>query len=236
MTEMNPDGSHPREKEMYDYISNWCDTPFPFSKNESWARFGILGIISHLTLLNLPNTHIIEIGTGESSIYLTETARRLDRRIFYCDYAYGKIANPMTVNGYLHQDTIIIEEDGMKDANTHNNKAIAYCGLSDNFFRNNFPAIGFVFIDGDHNYEQVKKDFNNSFDLLVADGVICLHDTYPYCEEYTSEHRCGDVYKLRQELEKRDDLDCFTFTHGVGMDVGITMIRKKPKDRPYYNE
>jgi len=63
--------------------------------------------------------------------------------------------------------------------------------------------IALGFIDGEHTYEQVKKDFWNIYKLLVEGGYIFLHDTYPLNEDYLTPTTCGDVYKFRQELEVR---------------------------------
>lgn len=234
-----PDGRHPGSQETYDHIAQWTDTPFPFSKKDGWERFGILGILSQLILRGLPHADIIEIGTGESSIYLTETARRLNRNIYYVDEAYGKIFNPMTIKGYLHEETKLIK--GVSEIYmTHFGKATAFCGTSDDFFKHTSgiipPQIGFAFIDGEHHYEFVKRDFENIYKLLVPNGVICLHDTYPYNEDLVLGDYCADSYKMRQELEKDPRVDCFTFTKTVACDVGLTMVRKKPERRPYYNE
>ena len=240
MSNFLPDGRHPGSQETYDHIAQWTDTPFPFSKKDGWERFGILGVLSQLILRGLPETDIIEIGTGESSIYLTETARRLNRRIFYVDEALGKITNPLTIKGYLHEDTILIQ-NSLGEAYTKDyskNKAVAFCGTSDEYFRHmNLKAnIGFAFIDGEHHYEFVKKDFENIFKLLVPNGIICLHDTYPYNEDLVLGDYCADSYKMRQELEKDPRVDTFTFTKTVAVDVGLTIVRKKPTERPYYNE
>lgn len=236
MSNFLPDGRHPGSQETYDHIAQWTDTPFPFSKKDGWERFGILGVLSQLILRGLPETHIVEIGTGESSIYLTETARRLNRRIFYVDEALGKITNPLTIKGYLHEDTLLLHHsEEIKDYS--NKKAVAYCGTSDKFFENiTLPKIGFAFIDGEHHYEYVKKDFENIFKYLVPNGVICLHDTYPYNEDLVLGDYCADSYKMRQELEKDPRVDTFTFTKTVAVDVGLTIVRKKPTERPYYNE
>lgn len=230
-----PDGRHPESQETLDHIATWANTPFPFSLQDGWYRFGILGILSHLHLLGLPDTHIIEIGTGESSIYLTETARRLNRKIFYVDEAKGKIINPLTIKGYLHENTVLLS--GIPDSEEYTrHQAIAYHGTSDEFFKNmKLPSIGFAFIDGEHHYEYVKRDFENIFNLLVPNGVICLHDTYPYNEDLVLGDYCADSYKMRQELEKDPRVDVFTFTKTVAVDVGLTMVRKKPTERPYYN-
>lgn len=236
MSNFLPDGRHPGSQETYDHIAQWTNTPFPFSNKDGWERFGILGVLSQLFLRGLPNTHIIEIGTGESSIYLTETARRLNRKIFYCDEALAKITNPLTIKGYLHEDTILISKQTHPDEYA-NKQGIAYHGISDNFFKDLlFPPIGFAFIDGEHHYEYVKRDFENIFKLLVPNGVICLHDTYPYSEELVLGDYCADSYKMRQELEKDSRVDTFTFTKTVACDVGLTIVRKKPTERPYFHE
>lgn len=229
-------GIHTESENTLKDIAVWANTPFPFSLKDSLYRFGILGTLGYLFLLDLPNTHIIEIGTGESSIYLTEVARRLDRRMFYCDYAYGKIFNPLTVKGYLYEDTILLKEKTVIQDYLQN-KGVAYCGTSDNFFKDlSFPSIGLAFIDGEHKYEYVKRDFDNIFKLLVPNGVIFLHDTYPPEESLVLNSYCEDSYKIRQELEKRTDVDIFTFTKTVGVGVGITMCRKKPEQLPYYQK
>jgi len=65
--------------------------------------------------------------------------------------------------------------------------------------------------------------------------VIFLHDTMPPSEEFITETACDDVYRLRQELEKRDDLDCFTWPYTASY-MGLTMIIKKETDRPYWEK
>lgn len=95
-------------------------------------------------------------------------------------------------------------------------------------------ALGFI--DGDHTYEQSKKDFYNLLPKIVDHGFIILHDTYPPDNNYIHENACGEVYRLRQELEKDPNLGCLTLTRGTAMGVGLTICRKKPMDRKYYHE
>ena len=85
------------------------------------------------------------------------------------------------------------------------------------------PKFALAFIDGDHTYEQVRKDFNNTFKLVVKGGYIFLHDTYPPDESWTVPEKCGTVYKLREDIETW--ANCFTFERSA-FDVGLTMIRK----------
>jgi hypothetical protein len=47
---------------------------------------------------------------------------------------------------------------------------------SDNFFSNNKDYFNLIYIDGYHHYEQVKKDFINSFNFLDNGGYIICDD------------------------------------------------------------
>ena len=68
---------------------------------------------------------------------------------------------------------------------------------------------------------------------MVPNGVVALHDTYPPDAAWTDENHCGEVYRLRQTLEARADLDCFTFSRGTAIGVGITFVRKRDPDYAY---
>lgn len=226
---------HKGSRETYDFIADWYDCPIPFSKHDGWGRFGILAVIGDLILYGLKEGAILEIGVGESSIYLTQLAQKHHRKIYHCDYALGKIENPMTIPGYLSDNRILIKENQVVDYSKF--QAVLFAGTSDNFFTQiQLPKIALAFIDGDHNYEFVKRDFWNLVPLMKDDGVIFLHDTYPPEDSYVSENKCGTVYKLRQEIEKDKAFDCFTFTKVAAVGVGITMVRVKPKTVPYYQE
>lgn len=211
------DEEHPGSRDMFNTIADWEPGPLVVSKSLGWGRFGILGILGGF-VLSFTKGEILEIGMGESTIILTELAKRHNRECYNCDISHGDITNMATIPGIYHERGNIFQ------------------GSSDDFFKQvEFPLIALAFIDGDHIYEQVKKDFWNAYNLVVDNGYIFLHDTYPPNDEYLNPWRCGTVYKLRQELEERNDLDVFTFTDGA-MEVGFTMIRKHPKNLPYYQK
>ena len=50
---------------------------------------------------------------------------------------------------------------------------------SDEFFKNNKEKFDIIFIDGLHQYAQVKLDIVNSLAALSENGVIILHDCLP---------------------------------------------------------
>lgn len=222
-----PNNIHQGSLEMYEHLK---------SNQDPWGRFGMLGVLGDMVLSSLPEGHIVEIGTGESSYFLSNAARKHHRKIFYCDAAYGKIYNPLTVTGLLLEDTKIFSAtpDPSEYANL---QGMAYHGFSDDFFQNiTLPPIALAFIDGEHHYEYVKRDFENIFSKLVTDGYIFLHDTHPDNEDLVLGDYCADSYKMRQELEHDPRVDCFTFNKMVACNVGLTMVRKKAMNRPYYQQ
>ena len=100
---------------------------------------------------------------------------------------------------------------------------------SDQFFSNNKEFFDCVFIDGLHEYHQVRKDISNSLKFLNDGGVILLHDCLPnnYYEQATP--RCqwtwnGDVWKAIVETRRSKDIDVYT----CYADYGIGVIIKRP--------
>jgi hypothetical protein len=225
---------HPGALDTYKYLSRWIDGKFPFSYPDGWGRMGFLGVFAHYVLSHLRGD-ILEIGAGESSVYLNQVAKIFGCRIFHCDIQGGVLTNALSVPGYFCDDNILIwPTDEVSQAH----QCVLFAGPSDKFFeRIKFTPIAFAYIDGDHTYEQARKDFYNVVPLVMDNGFIVLHDTYPHREEYTAENVCGGVYKLRQEIERnRKDFDAITLVEGTAISHGFTIVRKKPKDLPYFNE
>jgi predicted O-methyltransferase YrrM len=91
---------------------------------------------------------------------------------------------------------------------------------SDDFFgdeRQRARAYGFdlAFIDGNHDAEQVRRDFTNLETLAHPGSVILLHDVVPLNAQ-TSTPQCntlfwtGDAWRVMAALVARDDLIAFT--------------------------
>lgn len=222
---------HPGSRDTYDTIAQWIAPDFFFSKRDLWDRFGMLGVFGDF-VLSCTKGSILEIGVGESSIYLTGISRKYNRRIWHCDVSTSKILNPMTIPGYLSPDLTYMEE--RDEVPNTLERCVLYAGTSDSFFRRlPIDDLALAFIDGDHVYEQAKRDFDNVWPLIVENGYVLLHDTHPPSAEWTSENACGEVYRLRQELQKRDDLDILTLPRGCAIGVGLTIVRKREKGYPY---
>lgn len=73
--------------------------------------------------------------------------------------------------------------------------------------------IGLLWIDGDHSYAGVKRDFDDWFDKLVPGGWLAFHDTV--------NHWHGPTRLVRELLADRNDLD------SVGVMGTITFARKQ---------
>ena len=102
---------------------------------------------------------------------------------------------------------------------------------SDQFFETNTNKFDCIFIDGLHEYHQVKKDIINSLKYLNDDGIILLHDCLPNNFYAQATPRCqyewnGDVWKAIVEFRNNKDVDVYT----CNADYGIGVIFKRPNN------
>lgn len=134
----------------------WPNT-FPSAIDEATA-----GLLYDLVRLFRPEV-AVEIGTakGNSAIAIGQALK---------ENGFGKLYTIDPIE--LELVKIAIRKSGLK-------KQIEYVvDFSTNFIpKKNFQKIDFVFIDGDHGYENVKKDFDLVKNLVPKGGVIAFHDT-----------------------------------------------------------
>jgi len=109
------------------------------------------------------------------------------------------------------------------------NKRWAFHQQSSDVFELNEP-IDMLFIDADHNYESVKKDFIKFEKKLLPGGVVMFHDTWPITEMHESPHYCNDAWKINHFLADRDDYMHIT----IPVSYGLTIAIKKPHDSKYW--
>jgi hypothetical protein len=81
-----------------------------------------------------------------------------------------------------------------------------------------------IFIDGDHTYDQVRRDLVNALQHLAVGGWLVLHDMFP--REWQEAHVrqiskfwTGEVWKLGFDLIQSPDVDfrLLKIDHGVGV-------------------
>lgn len=186
------------------------ESPFAGVEYHYYKGWPILEKLTEIILFFKPYC-VVEIGAGDSSLVL------------------GKVTEKAGVE--LHT----VDTKPQKECKYH--RYHYYYNMTSFEFMKTFndnPAV--VLIDADHRYETAKAEFDFFFDKLVPGGVIFLHDTMPPHEEFTRDAACSNVYKLRQELEKRSKyLDCFTWPYSAGF-MGLTMVIKKEKNRRFFEK
>jgi hypothetical protein len=99
---------------------------------------------------------------------------------------------------------------------------------TDEFFKNFHEKVDIIFIDADHNFESVKKDFINSLNCLSEHGIIFLHDTDPTQKLFLHPGYCGDSYKMIDWIKNNyPELDYITLPLTI---AGLTIVNRN-KDR-----
>ena len=99
---------------------------------------------------------------------------------------------------------------------------------SDDFFSTNKTKFDLVFIDGLHEYEQVKKDILNSLKFLNPGGIVLVHDCLPesMSKQAVPRYRSiwnGDVWKAIVDLRCKENINIYT----CNIDQGISVIQNK---------
>ena len=81
-----------------------------------------------------------------------------------------------------------------------------------------------IFVDGDHSYDQVRRDLVNALRHLTVGGWLVLHDMFPrdWREAHVqqiSDFWTGEVWKLAFDLIQSPDVDfrLLKIDHGVGV-------------------
>uniref|UniRef100_A0A6H1ZFK7 Putative methyltransferase n=1 Tax=viral metagenome TaxID=1070528 RepID=A0A6H1ZFK7_9ZZZZ len=163
---------------------------------------------------------LVEIGVGVSTFFMCKHGHDFERTVYSVDMNSEKLKKYSTTGLY----------SGHKPM----------WGTSEDFIKTFNEPCAAVLIDGAHDYEIAKMEFDFFFGKLVEGGVIFIHDTYPPVAEGDDpaallvSDGCGDVWKLRGELEqRRDEMEVFTWPYTAKW-MGLTMVLKKEKERPYW--
>lgn len=80
---------------------------------------------------------------------------------------------------YNKEDYIIYEQEAEKLLEPYEDKIVWIKKSSDDAF-NEVPMVDFIYIDGNHNYHQVKKDMNNYWERVKVGGILAGHDITSY--------------------------------------------------------
>ena len=93
---------------------------------------------------------------------------------------------------------------------------------SDEFWKLTLLRPDVVFIDGDHDAQQVGRDVLGALDHLAPDGTIIVHDTHPVEQRFADSH-CGDGWKVMLDLPAHE-LQVFT----LPLFPGLSFVGRPP--------
>lgn len=96
----------------------------------------------------------------------------------------------------------------------------SFLGTSDDFFAQSDKTFDLIYIDGDHQSDQVRKDLVNSLKSLNEGGLIIMHDIAPSSKAETSPRSSGDAFKVFMEIRKNPHLQSYTYFFRSGDAVG----------------
>ena len=231
------------------YITNNDGIPVPYrwthgATNENMGD----GLVVYALVQNMRAKNCVCIGTGGGFIPRIMTQARIDlfkQGIFEGnnDFNWGDIGATYLVdacNGIGGPNDLENEESFyrkefqprfIKDTSEN-----AYY----NFFVIQDIKIDILFIDGDHSYEGVKKDFDLYSNILSENGIIIIHDTdleyeknIIISEDAKKDHHSFDgPSKLIKELQENPqwnliNLHNFRILMDKPSSSGITIINKR---------
>ena len=221
--------------------------PYLWSHGATTEHMGD-GIMVYSTIQHMRAKNCVCIGSGGGYIPRIITQARLDlhkQNIFNGnnDFNWGDIGTTYVVdacNGVGGNNDLENEHSFLhKVFIPRFIKSTSVDAFYDFFIRQDIK-IDFLFIDGDHSYEGVKKDFELYSTILSEKGIIMLHDTDGEYEEtfIVSEDAKKDHYrfdgpsKLVKELQDNPEWNLINlYNFRILMDKpsssGITIINRK---------
>ena len=123
-------------------------------------------------------------------------------------------------------------EDNTNFNNTHslNKKSVdtngraTFTGTTDEYFKqlDESQIFDVIFIDANHDYDYVIRDFNNS--IKYCKEWLAIHDMIPPTLYHTHHTQCSDSYKiLYYIIKERPDITWFALKDPIF--VGLTFIK-----------
>lgn len=92
-----------------------------------------------------------------------------------------------------------------------------FTGTTDEYFDqlDDDKTFDIIFIDANHDYEYVLKDYNNAVDH--ATRWVLIHDMIPPSKKYTQSKFCSDSYKLLYYFLTSTNLEIYPMNNNFGL-------------------
>ena len=231
------------------YITNNDGVPVPYrwthgATNENMGD----GLVVYALVQNMRAKNCVCIGTGGGYIPRIMTQARIDlfkQGIFQGnnDFNWGDIGATYLIDACNG----VGGPNDLENENSFYRKEFQPRFIKDtsenayyNFFITQDIKIDILFIDGDHSYEGVKKDFELYSTILSENGVIIIHDTDSNYEEALiisedskkDHHSFDGPSKLVKELQENPqwnliNLHNFRILMDKPSSSGITIINRR---------
>jgi hypothetical protein len=172
----------------------------------------MFGPVEHIIGLILKSFDgcIVEVGAGSSTAIFNKYAINFKRKFYSCD-------NRLKV--------------GCTEKKSKWHIPMIMPSLEFMEIFNDNPIV--VFLDGNHDYDVVSKEFYFFYERLNPGGVMFMHDVMPSTENHIYHGACSDSYRLRLELQKNPNIDIVTLSHKV-VSHGLSIVIKKHYFNEYY--
>ena len=125
---------------------------------------------------NSKENKILEIGCfeGLSSVFFADNFLDIPNSSLTCVDPF------LTINNNDHRQFLLNNEEMNFDFNLsickNSDKITIHKITSDKFFENNNKTYNFIYIDGCHEPDFIKRDMENSFNVLEKNGIMWMDD------------------------------------------------------------
>ena len=154
----------------------------------------------------------LELGIGNGGSFITNCffmQENLETALAVDDLSYGELIrqNDIEINSFIENIAPCLPEQAL----------IKFINSNTHTFFQNYKSDKFdcIFIDADHGYEGVKRDYQNSLKHILKGGHIVFHDI--------ASVNCEGVRRIWQEVKKVHSKS-YEFIHGTNCGIGIIEI------------
>jgi len=164
-----------------------CHCIHPYLNIPGWLSIPEAVELYRVAAFQLPpeNPIIVEIGSwlGKSSVVLGKALAKQGKGKIYCIDPFDTSGDPDSQTYYQNQQKNLgqtpwdIFQKNIK-INHVAEKIEVLRGFSYDYSANWKDPIGFLFIDGNHDYKAVLQDFNEWSPSVVKGGIVAFHDVY----------------------------------------------------------